>query len=700
MPYNFRLKLNLGLFHGTNLSITMKISIDNNEYLVPAGITIIQACEIAGIEIPRFCYHERLAIAGNCRMCLVEVVGGPPKPVASCAMNIAEGMQIFTTTPMVQKAREGAMEFLLINHPLDCPVCDQGGECDLQDQAYHYGKGGSDFGENKRAVANKDFGPLVKTTMTRCIHCTRCVRFIEDIAGSVELGVANRGEKAEITTYIEHGIKSNLSGNIIDLCPVGALTSKPYSSKARSWELSKTETIDIMDSTCSNIRVDTRGAEVLRILPRLNEEINEEWLSDKSRFCYDGLKYQRIDQAFVKSSKTLEPTSVDFALNVIANRLKNANSQEVAILSGRLSSVEDIFAAKEFANALGVNNCESRLADQVINPDSRANFLLNSGISSLEEADVCLIIGCDIVKDAPLINARLRKSFAKKPNNIATIGLPPEYNLTYQYQNLGTNSLALEQIISKQHIFAKSLESAKKPVIIIGEDALIGNNASLLLGLIYKMSEVFNLQNSEWSGVNFLLKNTGLINGLELNFTAKDGIKNILHKITNQQIKTVFLLGVDDDIDFSLLKNSFVVYLGSHADKAVEYASVILPTPTYIEQVATYINTEGRAQQTKVATAPIGDALTIEEVFLQLLVKLNFTVEENYHHKLLKQYPYLFESFLPLYQGKKHFELAKKIELQQIISHFQIAINSNESFYLSNAIARASKILHRCNNLN
>ena len=386
----------------------VKISINGANHEVPNGITIIQACEIAGIEIPRFCYHERLAIAGNCRMCLVEVAGGPPKPVASCAMPVNENMQIFTDTPMVKKAREGVMEFLLANHPLDCPICDQAGECDLQDQAYQYGKGEGEYNEFKRAVKDKEMGPLIKTQMTRCIHCTRCVRFIEDVAGTTELAAVNRGEHMEITTYLEKNVTSELSGNVIDLCPVGALTSKPYAFKARSWELKKTETIDVMDGLGSNIRVDSRGLEVLRILPRLNEEINEEWLGDKSRFCYDGFKYQRLDKPYLKIDGKFKEVSFDESYQKIAELISSLKPTEIGALSGSLSSLNDIFALKNLLDNIGSKNYECRLANQKLNSKNLNEALFNTKISGIDNADTCLLIGVNPKKDAPVLNARLR----------------------------------------------------------------------------------------------------------------------------------------------------------------------------------------------------------------------------------------------------------------------------------------------------
>ena len=675
----------------------IKISIDNNEYQVQSGITIIQACELAGIEIPRFCYHEKLAIAGNCRMCLVEVVGGPPKPVASCAMSVADGMQIFTTTPMVKKAREGVMEFLLANHPLDCPICDQGGECDLQDQAFQYGSGKSNFNEAKRAVDNKDLGPLVKTQMSRCIHCTRCVRFMEDIAGTGEMGAVSRGEGTEITTYLEKSINSELSGNIIDLCPVGALTSKPYSFKARSWELKKTQSVDIMDAMGSNIRVDSRGLEVMRILPCSNEEINEEWLSDKSRFCYDGLKYQRLDKAYIRKNGKLVEATITEAIDNIIDNIKTLKGNEIAGLSGKLSAVEDIFALKNFLDKIGCNNYESRLANQAINSNDRGSYLFNTTISALEKADACLLIGVNPRLDAPLLNSRLRKTFIKNPQNIAVIGLNDESNdnskvdLTYQYQDLGNNISTLKAIINEEHNFANILKNAKNPILIIGEDA-VSEEGENIIELAKLLANKFNFIKEGWNGFNFLAKNTGLINALELGFINKGGIKQI---INNQEIKTIFLLGVDDDIDFNALKDKFIIYLGSHGDNGANVANVILPCPAYTEKEATFINFEGRAQSTSPSIFPIGDAKAEWQFIVEMAEKMGV----NLDFKNLEDLKTLLSNHKTI-ANLNNSTAEPSISLSGIevkINNPQMKIIAKKyNFYLTNAIARASRILNRC----
>ncbi len=665
------------------------ITINGKTSVVPDGITIIQACEISDVEIPRFCYHERLAIAGNCRMCLVEVEGMPPKPVASCAMPVADGMKIHTDSPMVKKAREGVMEFLLANHPLDCPICDQGGECDLQDQAFQYGKGESHFHEHKRAVKDKNMGPLVKTQMTRCIHCTRCVRFIEDIAGTVELGAANRGEGMEITTYLEKNIKSELSGNIIDLCPVGALTSKPYAFKARSWELRKTETIDVMDAVGSNIRIDSRGNEVMRILPRLNEEINEEWISDKTRFCYDGLKYQRIDRPYMRKEGRFKEVSFDEAYEEIAKEIKAINPSQIAAFSGRLSALEEIFALKKLLENFGVENFECRLGNEKINSSDRASYIFNSSIAGIEEADACLIIGANPRKDAPILNARIRKRFLSKKLKVAAIGCNSD--LTYNYEKLGSNASLLKDILDEKHNFSQILKNAKKPMIILGQDAICQNENSWVIDCAKKIAEKFNLIQDDWNGFNFLAKSTGLINGLELDFVSPKGIESILK---NPSLEIVFLLGADDDFDFEALKGKFVIYIGSHGDKGAHAANVILPSSAYSEKDAIYINLEGRIQKTTKAVSAPNLAKDDWQIILELAekcgVNLGFTNISELRIALAEALKFNLEI-----DSKIKANWCKSEEISNPNPPQEI-IEKDYNFYLTNPIARASITLNRC----
>jgi NADH-quinone oxidoreductase subunit G len=643
------------------------VTINGKSVTIADGLTIIQACEIANVEVPRFCYHERLAIAGNCRMCLVEVEGMPPKPVASCAMPATEGMKIHTDTPMVKKAREGVMEFLLANHPLDCPICDQGGECDLQDQAYQYGSGKSHYHEQKRAVQDKNMGPLVKTQMTRCIQCTRCIRFIEDVAGTAEIGAVNRGENMEITTYLDQNIKSELSGNIIDLCPVGALTSKPYAFKARSWELNKTETIDIMDAVGSNIRIDSRGIEVMRILPRLNEEINEEWISDKTRFCYDGLKYQRLDKPYLKREGKLQSASFEQAYKAIVEVVKSVNPSEIAVLSGQLSSAEENFALKKICEKLGIKNFDCRLSGEKLSATDSASYLFNTKISGIEEADACLLIGTNPRKDAPILNARLRKRFLSKKLKVFAIGV--DADLTYAYENLGSDLSELRNV---------DLSSYKNPMLILGHDVITRADGAEVLNLVKKIAEKSGMIRADWNGFNFISKSTGLLNGLNAGFVGSSNVEEILKKCASKEIKIAILHAVDDEIDFEKLRDSFVIYLGTHGDRGAHVADVILPTAAYSEKTATYINLEGRTQTTARAVFAPGEAKEDWEIFTELAQEFGFDLGAKPDFaKLLKTV------------------WIKSSEANGDFSDEKIAAK-NFDFYLTNPIARASRTLNKC----
>jgi len=643
------------------------VTINGKAVTIPDGLTIIQACEIADVEVPRFCYHERLAIAGNCRMCLVEVEGMPPKPVASCAMPASDGMKIHTDTPMVKKAREGVMEFLLANHPLDCPICDQGGECDLQDQAYQYGRGKSQYHEHKRAVKDKNMGPLIKTQMTRCIHCTRCARFIEDVAGTCEIGAVNRGENMEITTYLEHGIKSELSGNIIDLCPVGALTSKPYAFKARSWELRKTESIDVMDAVGSNIRIDSRGVEVMRILPRLNEEINEEWISDKTRFCYDGLKYQRLDKPYVKREGKLQAASFADAYRAIVQVVKSLEASEITVLSGQLSSAEENYALKKICEKLGVKNFDCRLSGEKLSASDVSSYLFNTKISGIDQADACLLIGVNPRKDAPILNARIRKRFLSKKLKVMAIGV--DADLTYAYENLGSDISVLKNV---------DLSAYKNPMIIIGHDVATRSDGAAIINLAKKIAEQANAIRDDWNGFNFLSKSTGLLNGLITGFVGNSNSEEILQKCANGEIKVAILHAVDDEIDFEKLKNTFVIYIGSHGDRGAHVADIILPAAAYSEKEATYFNLEGRAQKTAQAAFMPGEAKEDWQILSELAKEFGFDLGDKPN----------FESITnPVWikAGAGANDLASgKISLR------------NFDFYLTNPIARASRTLNKC----
>ncbi|MFO0388427.1 MAG: NADH-quinone oxidoreductase subunit NuoG [Alphaproteobacteria bacterium] len=586
-----------------------KLTIDGQEIEVEQGTVLIQACEQLGIEIPRFCYHERLAIAGNCRMCLVEVSPGPPKPQASCALPCADGMVVKTNSPMVKKAREGVMEFLLINHPLDCPICDQGGECDLQDQAMAYGTGKSRYTEHKRAVEDKYMGPVIKTEMTRCIHCTRCVRFATQIAGVPELGAYGRGEHMEIGTYVEKSLTSELSGNLADLCPVGALTSKPYAFAARPWELKKTETIDVLDAVGSNIRVDSRGASVLRVLPRVNEDINEEWISDKTRLACDGLRLQRLDKPYVRGANgKLQEATWEQALAVIAERMKALKPEEMAALAGNMVCAESVIALKDVLDALGVANRDCRQEGAKIDAENRAHYLFNTTISGIEQADVCLLVGVNPRREASLVNARIRKAWLN--NGLRVYNLGHENELTYPYEHLGSDPRILADIASGKHPLSDILASAKNPMIILGSAALARNDGSEVFGASLVLAERAKIIRSDWNGFNVLHHAAGRVGALDLGFVpAKGGkdIAEIFDGCSTGAIKLVYLLGADE-FDMNLLGKSFVIYQGHHGDDGAHRADVVLPGGAYTEKDATFVNLEGRVQQTKQAVFPPGQA--------------------------------------------------------------------------------------------
>ncbi|MDA1089229.1 MAG: NADH-quinone oxidoreductase subunit NuoG [Proteobacteria bacterium] len=586
-----------------------KLTIDGIEIEVEPGLTVLQACEQAGIEIPRFCFHERLSIAGNCRMCLVHMERAP-KPIASCAMPVGEGMVISTDTPEVRKMRKGVMEFLLINHPLDCPICDQGGECDLQDQAMGYGGDRSRYQENKRAVKDKDLGPLIKTIMTRCIHCTRCIRFATEIAGVQEMGATGRGENMEVGTYVEKALTSELSGNMIDLCPVGALTSKPYAFTARSWELVKTESIDVLDAVGSNIRVDTRGAEVMRILPRLHEDVNEEWISDKTRFACDGLKRQRLDQPYVKRDGKLSPATWDEAFAAIAERLKGVDGKKVAALAGDLADCEAMMALKDLMAAIGSPHIDCRQDGAKLDPAARAGYLFNTTIAGIEHADACLLIGTNPRLEAPVLNARLRKRFLMGKFPIAAVG--PHQDLTYDYDHLGDGVEILKSIANGRHDFAKVLKSAGKAMLILGQGALARRDGAEILGLAREIAESRGMINDKigWNGFNVLHTAAARVGGMDLGFVPGNGGRDteaIVAGAGDGAIDVLYLLGADE-IDMAGLGEAFVIYQGHHGDAGAHRADVILPGAAYTEKNATYVNTEGRVQRTRLAAFPPGEA--------------------------------------------------------------------------------------------
>ncbi|KRA42539.1 NADH-quinone oxidoreductase subunit NuoG [Devosia sp. Root635] len=685
------------------------IKVDGQLVEVPDYYTLMQAAEAAGAEIPRFCYHERLSVAGNCRMCLVEVKGGPPKPQASCAMSVkdlrpgpnGEPPEMFTNTPMVKKAREGVMEFLLINHPLDCPICDQGGECDLQDQAMAYGVDKNRFAENKRAVEDKYIGPLVKTSMNRCIHCTRCVRFTTEVAGIAEMGLLGRGEDAEITTYLEQALTSELQGNVIDLCPVGALTSKPYAFNARPWELVKTESVDVMDAVGSAIRVDSRGREVMRILPRINEAINEEWISDKTRFIWDGLKSQRLDRPYVRKGGKLQPASWDEALSAVATRVKKAGNK-VGAIAGDLSAVEEMYALKALLASVGSGMTDVRPAMSGIDPSMpRSAYIFNPTIAGIEQADAILIIGANPRKEASLINARIRKTWRAKGLPIAVIG--ERADLTYDYAYLGEGFETLAELAAGKGEFARTLANAKNPLIIVGEAAVSHAKLGKQVGrdtiaLAAKLASGANVAEG-WNGFALLHNAASRVGGIDIGFVPHDGGVCSADQIGlagKGELDVLFLLGADE-YDMSAMGKAFVVYIGSHGDAGAHRADVILPGATYTEKSGTYVNTEGRVQVTSRAVFPPGDAkedwAIIRALSGAMGKPLPFNSLTQLRAAIYGDFPHLAR--IDQIASGSAADVAKlaKAATKTKSAPFGSAVSD---FYLSNPIARASAVMGEC----
>jgi NADH-quinone oxidoreductase subunit G len=579
-----------------------KVTVDGIEVEVPNGSNVLQACEAAGKEIPRFCYHERLSVAGNCRMCLVEIEKAPPKPFASCAYPVNDGMVVHTDTPMVRAARRGVMEFLLINHPLDCPICDQGGECDLQDQAVGYGGDHSRYDEPKRAVVNPDLGPLVKTIMTRCIHCTRCIRFSTEIAGVSEMGATSRGESMAVGTYVEKALSSELSGNLIDICPVGALTSKPYAFVARPWELKKTDSVDVLDAVGAAIRVDTRGAEVLRILPRINEDVNEEWLADKSRFALDGLKRRRLDTPWIKRDGRLVRATWPEAFAAIEDKMKGLPGDRIGAIAGDLCDAESMVALKDLMASVGSTNLDCRQDGAALDPSRRDFYVFNTSIAGIEEADALLIVGSNPRTEAPLINARIRKRVLMGNFPVALVGT--EVDLTYGYAHLGTQPGDMATLLDGTHDFAKILAGAKKPMIIVGQGALARPDGAAILAACWKLAAQTNMLTPEWHGFNVLHTAAARVGGLDLGFATGKTVADM--KLGG--VDLLWLLGADE-FDTKLIgSGTFAVYQGHHGDAGAARADVILPGAAYTEKDGTYVNTEGRVQRGALAVFPPGEA--------------------------------------------------------------------------------------------
>ena len=572
--------------------------VDGVEVEFEPEMNVLQVAELAGKEIPRFCYHERLSIAGNCRMCLVEVKPGPPKPQASCALPAAENMEIFTDTPMVKKARHGVMEFLLINHPLDCPICDQGGECDLQDQAMGYGRDDSRYSENKRAVEEKYMGPLIKTVMTRCIQCTRCVRFITEVAGVPDIGLISRGEDVEITTYLDKAVASELSANVIDLCPVGALTSKPYAFNARPWELKKTESVDVMDALGSAIRVDARGSAVLRVLPRVNEDINEEWISDKTRYAVDGLARQRLDRPYLREGGKLRPATWSEALEAVAAKLKATAPDRVGVIAGDLQDAESMKAALDLFRGLGVQSTDCRQDGMALGDGPRASWLFNSTIAGIEDADVVLLVGTNPRLEGPVLNARLRKRWLAGALKVGVIG--EQVDLTYPYEYLGSGPKSLSGLAKAKGDFASALKAAKAPAIVVGAGALTRADSAAVLKAAAGAAKTFGMT---W---NVLHSAAARVGGLDLGFVPGEGGKTAAELAAKDGADVLFLLGADE-IDTTASK-AFKIYLGTHGDRGAHTADVILPGAAYTEKNGLYVNTEGRVQQGVRAVFPKGEA--------------------------------------------------------------------------------------------
>ncbi|RPG96581.1 MAG: NADH-quinone oxidoreductase subunit G [Candidatus Pelagibacter sp. TMED239] len=666
----------------------LKLKVNEIDIEVEEGLTVLQACEKAGVEIPRFCYHEKLSIAGNCRMCLVEMEKSP-KPIASCAMPAAEGMNIKTNTEFVEKARKGVMEFLLANHPLDCPVCDQGGECDLQDQSMYYGVDKSRFKENKRLVPEKNMGPLIKTQMTRCIHCTRCVRFATEIAGVPELGAIGRGEDMQITTYLEKSMQSELSANVVDLCPVGALTSKPYIFEARPWELKKTETIDVMDAVGSNIRVDTYDWEVKRVLPIINEDINEEWISDKTRYACDGLLTQRLDSPFIKYNKKFERASWNEVYKIIKSKFENTKKEKICGFVGDLTNMETGYIFKEFfERTLDINNYESRSENQYLDINKRENYLFNSKINGIEESDFIFLAGSNPRYEATILNARIRKSYLKNNNKI--ISLNNVGDLTYPYESLDGQTQTLNEIFDGNNKISNQILEAKKPLIIIGDSFLNLNSSEYLFNKIKNFLFKNNKITDEWNSLNVLSCDASTVGNYDLGIVNNKS--KLIDDLKNHKFDIVYLVG-QDNLDFNK-KDEFIIYQGSHGDKGAEIADIILPGSAYTEQDGYFTNLEGKIQKAQKASYPPGEAKEDWQIINELAEFMN-------NRKLFNDKDELESSMF----NYLNLQNEKQKNYKELNDNFDNKDFENESlkiivkdYYFSNVIARSSKTMIECNN--
>ena len=684
--------------------MTKPIIIDGKQIEVEPGTTILQACEMAGKEIPRFCYHERLSIAGNCRMCLVEVEG-IPKPIASCAMGVTDlppnkdgsPRSVLTASPLVKAAREGVMEFLLINHPLDCPICDQGGECDLQDQAMAYGFGGSRFLENKRAVEEKYIGPLIKTFMNRCIHCTRCVRFMTEVAGVEELGAIGRGEDMEITTYLDRGILSELSANVNDLCPVGALTHRPWSYIARPWELEKTESYDVMDALGSSIRVDSRGKAVLRVLPRNNDDVNEEWISDKTRYACDGLRMQRLDHPYVRENGKLRPASWDEALDLAAQKLKQAAPDRVGVIAGDLVGAEEMFALKDLADRLGIASIDCRQDGAKLDAAlGRASYLFNSTIAGIDEADAILLIGTNPRIEAAVLNARILKRWRQGGLKVGVIGEPVQ--LTYAYEYLGAGPPTLSELAEGKHSFAEVLKNAARPLIIVGSGIAARADGAALLGMAARIAlgAVAGKEAPGWNSFNVLHTAAARVAGLDIGFVPTKGGLDVAAQLSaaaKGKLDVLYLLGADE-VELPPQGKSFVIYQGHHGDRGAHRADVILPGSAYTEKSATYVNTEGRAQLAERCVFPPGDAKEDWAILRALSAKVGTTLPYDtlaaLRTAMYKAVPSLARLGAPAAAPVQAVEALAKLKGDLGSEGFTSPIRD---FYLTNPIARASAVM-------
>ena len=669
-----------------------KAKVNGVEVEFEPGMTVLQVAELAGEEIPRFCYHERLSIAGNCRMCRVEVKPGPPKPQASCALPAAENQEIFTNTPMVKKAREGVLEFLLINHPLDCPICDQGGECDLQDETLGYGRDDTRYQENKRAVEEKYMGPLVKTVMTRCIQCTRCVRYITEIAGVPEIGMISRGEDAEITTYLEKAISSEMTGNVVDLCPVGALTHKPWAFNYRPWELKKTETIDVHDAVGANVRVDARGAEVMRVLPRTNEAINEEWIDDKQRYAVDGLMRQRLDRPYVRKSKKLQAATWGEAFDAIAARLKKADPSRIGVIAGDLQDAESMKAAMDLFKALGSPNIDCRQDGMTLGEGPRESWLFNSTIAGLEQADAILIVGSNPRLEAPLVNARLRKRWLASGVKIGVVGEQADLNYPYAYLGAGAASL-------QSWFDSADVAKAQKPAVIVGSGVLAREDGAAILGLIGEGAARVGVVKDGWNGFNVLHAAASRVGGLDMGFTPGPGGLPAREMVKNGALDVLFLLGADE-IDLAET-DAFVVYLGTHGDAGAHRADVVLPGAAYTEKNGLYVNMEGRVQMANRAVFPKGEAREDWAILRALSDRLGHTLPYDSLNALRKTLIDDHPTF-----GQVDYapgSIPAKLDLAKLGKKGNVAdapfTSPIKDFYQTNPIARASVTMAECSAL-